>query len=76
MNKGFLRKYFNTQTRFPARNVAAYLPVVAVLFAIGTTLSIGCALVSVAVLAGSINKWQEKATGAPFWKPKTPIYGL
>jgi len=76
MEKGILKKYFNKQTRFPALNVAAYLPATILVFALGTPLSFVSGLVCGAVLAGSINKWQEKATGSPFWKPRTPIYGL
>lgn len=25
---------------------------------------------------GAANKWQEAATGKPFWKQRTPFYGL
>ncbi len=76
MEKGRLQRYFNRETRFPIANTVALSGVVLGLLFMGTTASTFFALGSALLAAGYANKWKESATGTPFWKPKTPFYGL
>ena len=77
MNKGFLKRYFNKETSMEASTAIGFTAAAVVLAAAATPLSLACAAVVATVTAGYVNIWQKKATGEPFWTPRSNLlYGL
>ncbi len=77
----FIKHYFNKLAQAEPLAVATISNVLVTALilplAISNSSSVGfvCAAITTLLAAGHANRWQEKATGQPFWKPRT-LWGI